>query len=147
MWNDVAQPGPFVRIASAYTPPRHQPSLMVLDHERFAIRRGSSVDLIRVVDLVSLHSKRNVTRLVTRDAEIRIYMPFGQIVDALAPLGIMRIHRGIAVNVAYVRQIVGRGQHHVFVVLDGGRELAVGRGHQTTLRHHLTAVRERAASS
>jgi len=137
MSSDVTQPAPPIRLDSEYSPPRPQPGLIVLDRERFAIRRGASVDLVRMIDLISVHSKRNVTRLVTRDAEICIYMPFGQIVDALRPLGLMRIHRGIAVNVAYVRRIVGRGQHHVFIVLEGGRELAVGRGYQTTLRRHL----------
>lgn len=143
--SDVTEPAPPIKLDSQYSPPRQQPSLIVLDHERFAIRRGASVDLVRMIDLISVHSKRNVTRLVTRDGEICIYMPFGQIVDALRPLGVLRIHRGIAVNVAYVRRIVGRGQHHVFIVLEGGHELPVGRGYQTTLRRHLGADRSRSS--
>ena len=105
-----------------------------LDDERIAIRRGSAVDIVRRVDLVSVHSKRNITRLLTRSQEICIYVPFSQVVDALRPAGVLRIHRGVAVNIAYVRRIVGRGQHRVFVVLEDGRELPVGRGYQRTIR-------------
>jgi len=145
--SDITQRPPLPGLSSAYAPPRHQPSLIVLDNERIAIRRGASVDLIRASDVVSLHSKRNVTRLVTLGAEICIYMPFGQIVDALRPVGILRIHRGIAVNVAYIRRLIGRGQHHVFIVLDEGRELAVGRGYQTALRQQLGATPSSTRSS
>lgn len=110
-----------------------------LDDERIAIRRGSSVEIVRGVDLVSVHARRNVTRLVTRDEEICIYLPFGQVVDALRSTGVIRIHRGTAVNIARVRRLVGRGQHRVFLVLDDGRELPVGRGYQTVIRRQLGA--------
>jgi len=105
-----------------------------LDDERISIRRGSAVDIVRWVDLVSVHSKRNITRLLTRSHEICIYVPFSQVVDALRPAGVFRIHRGSAVNIACVRRIVGRGQHRVVVVLEDGRELAVGRGYQSMIR-------------
>lgn len=105
-----------------------------LDDERIAIRRGASVDIVRSIDLVSVHSRRNITRLLTRSDEICIYVPFSQVVDALRPAGVMRIHRGAAVNIAVVRRIVGRGRHRVFVVLEDGRELPVGRGYQRTIR-------------
>lgn len=110
-----------------------------LDDERISIRRGSAVDIVRWVDLVSVHSKRNITRLLTRSHEICIYVPFGQVVDALRPAGVLRIHRGSAVNIACVRRIVGRGQHRVVVVLEDGRELPVGRGYQSMIRHRFGA--------
>lgn len=112
-----------------------------LDDERIAVRRGSAVDVIRRVDLLSVHSRRNVTRLVTRSDELWIYVPFGQVVDALQPMGVLRIHRGIAVNIACVRRLVGRGQHRVFLVLEDDRELTVGRGYQAGVRRHFGAHR------
>jgi DNA-binding LytR/AlgR family response regulator len=90
---------------------------------------------------VSVHSNRNVTRLVTQSGEICIYVPFREVVQALAAVNVLRIHRGIAVNVARVRRIVGRGRHRLFIVLDSGCELTVGRAYQAAIRRQFGASR------
>ena len=113
------------------------PAIGVLADHRIAVRRGSSVDVISATELVSAHSNRNVTRLVTEARDICIYVPFREAVQVLAGVNVVRIHRGIAVNVARVRRIVGRGRHRLFVVLDSGCELTVGRAYQAAIRRQF----------
>ena len=110
------------------------PAISLLPDDRIAIRRGSSVDVIPSGDVVSVHSKRNVTRLVLCGGEVSVYVPFRDAVRLLSRADILRIHRGIAVNAARVRRVVGRGQHRLFIVLDTGCELSVGRAYQSAIR-------------
>jgi len=115
------------------------PAISVLPDDRIAVRRGSSVDVILSRDVVSVHSKRNVTRLVLGAGEMSVYLPFRQAVHLLSRAEILRIHRGIAVNAARVRRIVGRGRHRLFVVLDTGCELTVGRAYQAAIRRQFAS--------
>jgi len=115
------------------------PAIAVLSDDRIAVRRGSSVDVIRSRDVVSVHSKRNVTRLVLSGGEMCVYLPFRQALDLLSHAQILRIHRGIGVNAARVRRIVGRGRHRLFVVLDTGCELTVGRAYQAAIRRQFAS--------
>ena len=111
--------------------------LSLLPDGRLAIRHGSCVDIIRPADIVSIHARKNMTRVATVDASIQAYASFGDVVDMVRTFGILRIHRGIAVNGAHIRRVVGRGRHRVVVVLNSGVELKVGRAFQSALRLHL----------
>jgi len=94
-----------------------------------------------------------MTRVATVDTSIQAYASFGDVIDMVRTFGILRIHRGIAVNGAHIRRVVGRGRHRVVVVLNNGVELKVGRAFQSTLRLDLgisppekaIAVRQRLA--
>jgi DNA-binding LytR/AlgR family response regulator len=62
------------------------------------------------------------------------------VLDCLTPIGVLQIHRSTAVHATKVRQVVGLGSHGLFVVLDDGRRLAVGRAFQRTVRAHFGAI-------
>ena len=114
--------------------------LTILNDHRIAIREGASMHIVQVDDIVSVHAERNVTRIAIRDCDIRVYLPFGVVLDGLRDFGVVRIHRGSAVNMARVRRLVGRGRHRLFVVLDGGAEHSVGRAFQSAIRARVNGV-------
>jgi DNA-binding LytR/AlgR family response regulator len=116
------------------------PAISILPDDRIAIRRGSSVEVFLSTDVVSVHSKRNMTRLVLCGGEVSVYVPFRDAVSLLSRAHVLRIHRGVAVNAARVRRIVGRGQHRLSIVLDTGCKLAVGRAYQPAIRRQFTAA-------
>ena len=121
--------------------------LSLLPDGRLAIRHGACVDIVRPADIVSVHAKRNVTRVVTVDASIQAYVAFCDVIEITRRFGVLRIHRGIAVNSAHIRRVVGHGRHRVGVVLNNGVELKVGRAFQSALRMHLgIALPDRAAA-
>jgi len=111
--------------------------LTLLPDGRLAIRHGSSVDIIRPDDIVSIHAQKNMTRVATVDASVQAYVSFGDVVEMVRTFGILRIHRGIAVNGAHIRRVIGHGKHRVGVVMNNGIELKVGRAFQSALRLHL----------
>jgi DNA-binding LytR/AlgR family response regulator len=108
--------------------------MTILEDDRIAFREGASTHIVEAGDIVSAHACRNVTRIVTRHADVRVYLPFTVVLDALRRFGVEQIHRCSAVNMARVRRIVGLGRHRLVVVLDNGAEHAVGRGFQSALR-------------
>jgi DNA-binding LytR/AlgR family response regulator len=111
--------------------------LKLLPDGRLAIRHGSCVDIIRPADIVSIHARKNMTRVATVDTSIQAYVSFGDVVEMVRAFGVFRIHRGIAVNSAHIRRVVGLGRHRVGVVLNNGIEFKVGRAFQSALRLHL----------
>ena len=120
--------------------PRRSNALTILTDDRIAIRVGASVHIVRGDDIMSVHASRNSTRIATRGTDIRVHLPFATVLDALRRFDLMRIHRGSAVNMSRVCCIVGRGQHRLFVVLDGGTEHSVGRGFQSAVRAHINVM-------
>ena len=120
--------------------PRTSNGLTILNDHRIAIREGASMHIVQVDDIVSVHANRNVTRIAIRDCDIRVHLPFAVVLDALREFGVVRIHRGRAVNMARVRRLVGRGRHRVVLVLDGGAEHSVGRAFQSAIRARINGV-------
>jgi len=115
-------------------------ALRILNDHRIAIREGASMHIVQVDDIVSVHANRNVTRIAIRDCDIRVHLPFAVVLDALREFGVVRIHRGRAVNMARVRRLVGRGRHRLVLVLDGGVEHRVGRAFQSAIRTRINGV-------
>jgi DNA-binding LytR/AlgR family response regulator len=114
--------------------------LAILNDHRIAIREGASMHIVQAYDIVSVHANRNVTRIAIHDCDIRVYLPFTAVLDALRAFGVVRIHRGSAVNMARVRRVIGRGRHRLVVVLDGGAEHSVGRAFQAAIRARINGV-------
>jgi len=115
-------------------------ALRILNDHRIAIREGASMHIVQADDIVSVHADRNVTRIAIRDCDIRVHLPFAVVLDALREFGVVRIHRGRAVNMARVRRLVGRGLHRLVLVLDGGVEHRVGRAFQSAIRTRINGV-------
>jgi DNA-binding LytR/AlgR family response regulator len=99
--------------------------------------------LLSVDAIVLARSAGNYTRLVTESSEHEVRAPLTFIVEMLQAFGFARIHRAAAVNMGHVRRLVGRGRHHLSVVLSTGVEIEVGRAYQRVTRARLGARTQR----
>lgn len=114
--------------------------LCVLDGERIAIRSRGSTQLLSREEIVCARAAKNGTWIVTRRGEFKVREPMGAVVERLEVLGIVRIHRGIAVNAAKIRQLVGRSQHRLVIILDDAGSYEVGRRFQKSIRSRFGAA-------
>ena len=108
--------------------------LSVLDGDRIAIRYRSSTQVFAWEEIICARAAKNGTWIVTRHGEFKIREPIGAVVSRLEAVGIVQIHRGIAVNGAKVRRLVGRSQHRLGIILDDGQAFQVGRRFQRMIR-------------
>ena len=105
-----------------------------LDDGRIAVRHGASIDIVAWHDLVYAKSANKYTWIVTTRGHYKTRQSLATVVNALAELGLVRVHRGIALNGTRVERVIGRGRHHLTIVLDTGTEFAVGREFQRPVR-------------
>jgi DNA-binding LytR/AlgR family response regulator len=129
--------GPLELVAIDAASPAEAGAVVLLRDDRLAIRHGGCLDIVRPADIISVHAKKNLTCVVTRDATIRAYVPICDVIEILGRFGVVRIHRGVGVNIAHVRRMVGGGRHRLTVVLDTGVALTVGRVFQPAFRLQL----------
>lgn len=115
--------------------------LCVLDGDRVAIRYRSSTQVFACDEIICARAAKNGTWIVTRHGEFKIREAMGTVVERLERAGIVQIHRGVAVNAAKVRQLVGRSQHRLGIVLEDGRVFQVGRQFQRLIRGRYGTLR------
>ena len=115
--------------------------LFVLDGERIAIRHRASTQVVARAEVICARAAKNGTWIVTVRGQFKVREAMNRVVDKLASIGIVRIHRGLAVNGEKVRCIVGRSQHRLAVVLDGDESFEVGRQFQREIRALFGAAR------
>ena len=108
--------------------------LVVLDERRITVREGAATHVVAWQEVVYVHAARNGTRIVTNLSELNVRESIHRVVAKLAPLGMVRIHRGTAVNGARIRRLVGRSGHRLTLVLDERLEFDVGRRFQRPIR-------------
>lgn len=111
--------------------------ICLLDGETVSIRHGATTTLVARRDLLSAESDRNNTIIQTRTDEVRVRQPLSAVVEDLGAIGFVQIHRGMAVNLSAVRQLIGRGGHRLSLRLDDGRWLDVGRSFQREIRSRV----------
>ena len=109
-------------------------SIYRLDHDTVAVRHGASIFLFRPDEIIAVRSAGNYTTIVSTGGELRVRSPMSEVVRTLSAFGVVRICRRSAVNLARVRQLVGRGGHKLAIVLDDGTEMSVGRSFQREIR-------------
>ncbi len=95
---------------------------------------GATTEVVSWPDVISAHSVRNHTEIVTRDRTLKVHCPLKTIVVALASLGLVQVRRDVAVNGGRVRRLIGAGRHRLTLVLDGGACVQVGRQFQHAVR-------------
>jgi DNA-binding LytR/AlgR family response regulator len=103
--------------------------------------------LVRGDAILLARSVGNYTYLVTEAGEHSLRVPLGLVVEELRVFGLSRIHRSVAVNMARVRRVVGRGRHRLCVVLSTGVEIEVGRSYQRSVRAALGAATHRRSAT
>jgi DNA-binding LytR/AlgR family response regulator len=116
---------------------RPQACILILDELRVAIRHGATTTIVDHDEIVLAKSERNMTRIVTMDGEYRVREPFHAALARLASVGMTQVHRCAAVNSRRVRQLVGRGQHRLLILLNDGRSVVVGRNYQPRVKRQF----------
>ena len=106
----------------------------VIGADRIAICSGASTDVVDWDDLVLVRSAKNHTWMITLRASIRVRRPLQCVVEALTCLGLVQIHRRVAINPAKVRRLIRSGNRRLVVVLENELSLAVGRKYQRIVR-------------
>ena len=115
--------------------------LLVLDGARIAIRHRASTQVVARDEVICARAARNGTWIVTIRGQFKVREPMNSVVDKLATVGVVRIHRAIAVNGDKVRSLIGRSQHRLAVMLDGDECFEVGRQFQRAIRARFGAAR------
>ena len=115
--------------------------LSVLDGHRIAIRHRASTHVVAREEVICVLAARNGTSIVTARGPFKVREPMNSVVDKLAIIGVVRIHRAVAVNASRVRRLLGRSQHHLAVILDCDASFEVGRQFQREIRARFGAAR------
>jgi DNA-binding LytR/AlgR family response regulator len=113
--------------------------LRLLDPATISVNWGPTTSLVQWCDLVMARSVRNHTEIATTAGVVKAPCPLKEVVEILASLGLVQLRRNLAVNTARVCRLVGAGHHRLFVVLDDGRYLQVGRNFQRVVRARFGA--------
>ena len=115
--------------------------LLVLDGDRIAIRHRATTYVVARDEVTCARAAKNGTWIVTNRGQFKVREPMNSVVDKLATIGVVRIHRAIAVNGDKVRSLIGRSQHRLAVMLDGDECFEVGRQFQRAIRMRFGAAR------
>jgi len=119
---------------------RTQACVLVLDGERVALCHGATTTIVGRDDIILAESERNVTRIITGDEAFCVHAPFHSVLKRLTEVGMIQVHRRVAVNPRKVRQLVGRGQHRLLMLLNDGRSVSVGRNYQSHVKRQFGAT-------
>jgi DNA-binding LytR/AlgR family response regulator len=109
----------------------------ILDGRRVSIRCRAFTEVVSWDDIVVARSVGNCTVIETRSGSLQVHRPLRFVVKRLAGLGLMQIHRGVAVNSDKVRRLRGAGRHRLSVDLDGQLTFNVGRKFQCIVRYRF----------
>jgi DNA-binding LytR/AlgR family response regulator len=119
--------------------------LSVLGDGWISLRHTSTTDVLRADCVISVHAAGNNTIIVTNTDRHTVHATIRSTIEKLEPFGLIRIHRGAAINITHVRRLIGRGRHRLRIVLDTGDEMAVGRSFERTVRERFGARASRIA--
>lgn len=114
--------------------------LALLDASRIAIRHRASTHVVTGDEVICARAAKNSTWIVTARGQFKVREPMNSVVAKLSIIGIVRIHRTVAVNGDKVRCLVGRSQHRLAVVVDGDACFEVGRRFQRDIRARFGAA-------
>jgi len=106
----------------------------IIDPGNVGIRQGSTTVVVSWRDIIHVRAERKRTWFATTSGPLKSSGTLVDVVDTLSPLGLVRVHRGLAINSSRVRRLVGRGRHRLILTLDTGDEFLVGRQFQRLVR-------------
>ena len=114
--------------------PRRETRFRLLTGDRIAVCWGSSTELLRWSDVVSVQSERNCAVISTGVRDIKVRATLRAVVAELAMLGLIQVRRDTAVNATRVRRLIGAGRHRLIMILDNDCRIDVGRDFQQPIR-------------
>jgi len=109
----------------------------VLEGRRVSIRCRAFTEVVSWNDIIVARSAGNSTVIETREGSLKVPCPLRFVVNRLSGLGLIQIHRSVAVNSDKVRRLRGAGRHRLSVDLEGQLTFDVGRNFQNTVRHQF----------
>lgn len=113
---------------------RRDARVRVLDADRIALCWGSSTELVPWSEIISVRSVRNYALITARGRTIKVRGTLRAVLAELGALGLMQVRRDTAVNITYIRRLVGAGRHRLLVILHDDCSIAVGREFQHQVR-------------
>ncbi len=118
---------------------RAERSAVPTDSPRLTLRDGHRTYLTPVREILWIESFGNYARVHATDHRVVHRATMATLAEQLEPLGFVRIHRGVIVNAARVRQLRPRGRGQCEAILDTGVRLPVGRTYRELLEQTLRA--------
>jgi DNA-binding LytR/AlgR family response regulator len=101
---------------------------------RIAIQAAKKVVFVDVGALIAAEASGNYVLLQHKSGSYLVREPIAKIQEKLSPHGFVRIHRGILVNVVFVREFVRVSSSEGVIRMVGGKEYAVSRKYRDNLR-------------
>ena len=108
-----------------------------LDGRRVSIRCRALTEVVSWDDIVVARSVGNYTVIETHGGPLTVHGPLRLVVERLSSLGLVQIHRRVAVNGDKVRRLRGFGRHQLRIDLEGQITFDVGRNFQRIVRHRF----------
>jgi DNA-binding LytR/AlgR family response regulator len=103
---------------------------------RIPVERGGVTRFVDRSDITHVEAEGDYARLHTADGSHLVRASLSTLAEQWASAGFVRIHRSVLVALPHVQELRADGGRYVVVV--GGRELAVARRHSRELRELLT---------
>jgi|SRR5690242_5571196 len=106
---------------------------------RMAIKSGGRILFIDPREIIAVEAERNYVFLHQRTGSHLLRESISRMTERLEPYGFVRIHRSVAINVAFVEEIHRwpTGEH--VLKLRGGKEYTVTRTYRKNLRLMATS--------
>ncbi len=111
----------------------------VTDSDRVAVKSSRRLIFLSLADMEWIEADGNYVQLHVGGECYRIREKISSLADAMDDAHFVRIHRSVIVNLDRVHELQPCGGGEYVVVLEGGKQLPVGRSYKSRLR---TALRE-----
>ncbi|MGB7438700.1 MAG: LytTR family DNA-binding domain-containing protein [Candidatus Acidiferrum sp.] len=103
---------------------------------RIAIKAKGRILFVDPAEIMSVEAQGNYVLLRRKSGEDLLRGCMSSVTEKLAPYGFVRIHRSVAINGAFVEEILTSPSRENVVRLKGGMEFSVSR----TYRRNLHAI-------
>jgi DNA-binding LytR/AlgR family response regulator len=116
-------------------------AVRVIGPGRVSICSGSATEVVEWSDIILARSAKSYTWIVTRRGELRLRGPLQVVICTLAELGLVQIHRRVAINDSKVRRLIRCGRRRLDILLEDDVRLEVGRQFQRSVKDRFGAER------
>ena len=110
------------------------PALAKLQSVRVAIKVGGNILFIHLGDVVSVLAQGNYVLLQRATNSYLLHEPISVVAEKLGPYGLIRIHRSVLVNAAFVEGIRPYPTGEYGLQINGGKEYTVTRTYKKNLK-------------
>jgi len=102
--------------------------------KRIAIKAGDKVHFVDAEHVMAAEASGNYVSLQHISGSYLIREPIARIEEKLSSYGFVRIHRGILVNAAFVKEFMRAADGEYLIRMTSGKEYTVSRTYKGNLR-------------